>query len=516
MTKIRKVYVEGLRIHESPLVNQYRPHGFIGPSVVPVIDCVTDFRPSLPTQARKRRRMYRRLPWGAVRGIVPLCWDSNDPNTVKAAFAARLFRRTPNLDNGRLKAFSDFVKNEVAKLPRVDLPRVNFDEWLASRKSYNEERKKQLQRAYDSLLGHPPTKKQCSHIDSFVKSECYLEWKYPRMINSRSDAWKAFAGPWISACEEIVYSHYKEFIKHTPVPERPVLIQGLKKAGRRFFATDFTAFESHFRPEVMEACENALFRHLLRGWSHVELVCRTNAGENRMRTRSGVSATVKGRRMSGDLWTSLGNGFTNLMLVKYIVHCKGGELEGFVEGDDGIFSTTVEITAKDYEQLGFTIKVEEVDDPTTASFCGLVFADSGQIVRDPVKFCQTFGWTQSFINAGHPTMMRLLRAKALSALYEAPNCPISAEISRYALRVTEGVDPLFVADGYHAVPSSDIPETNPSADTRALYADKYGIPVSVQLECESRIRCGDLSCLENVLKPHRAIPEFASKAVIIA
>jgi hypothetical protein len=52
---------------------------------------------------------------------------------------------------------------------------------------------------------------------SFVKDEHYEGWKYPRLINSRSDQFKVFIGPTIKAMEHLVYSHLPEFIKHVPV-----------------------------------------------------------------------------------------------------------------------------------------------------------------------------------------------------------------------------------------------------------------------------------------------------------
>jgi hypothetical protein len=337
------------------------------------------------------------------------------------------------------------------------------------------------------------------------------------MINSRSDPFKAFAGPYISKCEEIVYSYFPEFIKHTPVSQRPEKILALKKAGRRYFATDFTAFESHFVPEVMACCENVLFAHLLQNWEFADLICRTNAGRNKMRTRSGVSATCKGRRMSGDLWTSLGNGFTNLMLARFIVSEKRGTLEGFVEGDDGIFSTDVSITKEDYENLGFTIKIEEVDDPTTASFCGLVFAGSGEIIRDPRRFIQSFGWTQSFISGGEMVMKSLLLAKSLSSVYEAPQCPIVGAVARRGIIEAGNVVPLFETDGYHdALPDFDVPAFSPSDDTRVLFFAKYGIPPEVQVDLERDIMRGELESFSKVVAPHRDLLEFSTKALFVA
>ena len=140
----------------------------------------------------------------------------------------------------------------------------------------------------------------------------------------------------------------------------------------------------------------------------------------------------------------------------------------------------MELTAKAYEELGFTIKIEEVDNPCHASFCGMIFADSGEIIRDPRRFMMGFGWTQSFISGGPRLMDELLRAKALSTVYETPQCPIVGAFARYALQQTVGVSPRFVNDGYHEVPRDErhLPNVCPSADTRLLFEREFGVSIA--------------------------------------
>jgi hypothetical protein len=379
--------------------------------------------------------------------------------------------------------------------------RIEFIEWLEDA-PYTTERKNQLIEAFDKLNGGRPTKKQCSHIDSFAKSEFYDTWKHARIINSRHDAFKVWSGPRFKAIEEVVYE-LSEFIKHIPVPERPSYVASLKAAGRRYYSTDFKAYESHFTPALMEVCECELYRHCLSWDSDVEFLCSVIKGTNRMRTRTGVHVETRGRRMSGDMCTSLGNGFTNLMLAKFIAHRKGGNLEGYVEGDDGIFCTDFELTKQDYEELGFTIEIKELDDPCKASFCGMVFADSGEIIRDPRKFLMGFGWTQSFINAGPKIMDELLRAKALSCVYETPQCPIIGAFAREALKATSHVHPRFVMDGYKtALPDvKDVPEFNPKPDTRELFAQRFGVSINTQLAIETCVRHGDMDGVAALLPP---------------
>jgi len=440
--------------------------------------------------------------------------DTNDPFTVECAFKKRLLRDVPVPQAGRLKKLRLFVREFLRlNVPHVQAP--SFEEWLGST-SYNLEQKQQKRDAYEDLRGGRPTIRQCSHIDTFVKSEFYVTWKHARMINSRCDAFKVWSGPRFKAIEDAVYA-LPEFIKHIPVPERPAKVAEMRKVGRRYYATDFTAFESHFTPEVLDSIECELYRWCLCDDVDAEYLCQALMGLNKMRTRTGVRAEVHGRRMSGDMCTSLGNGFTNLMLAKFLVSEKGGTLTGFVEGDDGLFATDVELTSADYASLGFTTKIEEVFDPCTASFCGMIFSESGEIIRDPQKFLMGFGWTQSFINAGPRIMDELLRAKALSTCYETPQCPIVGAMARYALKCTEHVHPRFVRDGYHEVLPDviNVPEFCPAVDTRELFATVYGIPVNVQLTIEHQISVGDMGSVSVLLPPSDVQLDYASKYVIV-
>lgn len=459
--------------------------------------------------------MFRRLNHCAVPGYSPICMDTNDPHTVECAFKQRLLRDVPAPKPGRLLQLRAFVRAFCRKnLPRV--PVMEFEDWLAST-TYTEERKNELRRAHDELRGGRPTRKQCSHVDTFGKSEFYDTLKHLRLINSRSDFFKVFAGPRFKAIEDVLYE-LDAFIKHTPVRERAAKIRSLRYAGRRYFQTDFTAFESHFTPDVLRAIECELYNWCLQDDADCSLLMNTLMGWNKMRTKSGCSAEVKGRRMSGDMCTSLGNGFTNLMLALFLVHEKGGTLEGFVEGDDGLFSTDVPLTKEDYEHLGFTIKVEEIDDPCKGSFCGMIFSESGEIIRNPRKFVQGFGWTQSFISAGPRIMDELLRAKALSTVYETPQCPIVGAFARYALAKTKGVSPRFVLDGYHqAVPrdASNLPAFAPSSDTRELFEEMYNIPAATQIAIEEAVARGDFDEVSSLMPPTWEQADFTSKYVIV-
>lgn len=502
-TSNRKVYAEGARVCETSLK---RP-----PSVI-----LDNGSASLkiPNSRKARRKMYRRLKYGALRGFGPLCMDSNDPQTLEFAFRKRLFRDVPDASKEELGLLANYVDDFLHKYVPVVTP-MDFEVWLNTT-SYNEARKAELRDAHNLLRGAPPSKRQCSHIDTFPKLEPYEEFKHARMINSRCDAFKVFSGPCFKAIENVIYD-LPWFMKHVPHDEKAARVADLIRSGSHYYQTDFTAFESHFTMDVMKALEIRLYEHCLSGFKDTSVLTSALLGRNKMRTRTGLRATCVARRMSGDMCTSLGNGFTNLMLALFIVESKkNGKLRGFVEGDDGLFSTTVPLTTSDYESLGFTIKIEEVANPCEASFCGLVFASSGEIVRDPVRFLNRFGWTSSFINAGPLVMDELLRAKALSAAYETPQCPIVGVIARHAIHLTTGVTPRFTEDGYHERVPVDfqVPQFAPSTDTRLLFEHLYGVSVQNQLTAEAQILNGNLDCLLDLLHPHVDVSRYCRDYIV--
>jgi hypothetical protein len=419
----------------------------------------------------------------------------------------------PAPDKALTLQFKMFVKNWLAEnLPHAEV--LDFEEWLAST-SYTEVRKAELRSVHLALHGGVPTRKQARKIKAFVKTESYFALKLARMINSRVDAAKVFIGPRAKAVERVVYA-LDAFIKHTPVADRPALIATLRKSGCRYYLSDYTAFESHFTAEFMDICECELYRHVLKNDEHVQLMCRILTGQNLLSTHTGVRCKLAARRMSGDMVTSVGNGFTNYMLSKFVATLKGDpDLQGFVEGDDGIFSTPVEITESDFSALGFTCKLVEVNDPCecipldtgtskygshAGAFCGVCCTQGGEMIRDPRAFFQTFGWTSSFINAKQSIMDQLARAKALSACMETPQCPIIGAMGRRVLRETVGVVPRFVEDGYHTFPRDEIkvPPFWPSPECRLLFEAHFGIPVAIQLAVEKRVSTGDFDIADLV------------------
>lgn len=418
-----------------------------------------------------------------------------------------------------------WLKRNLKPLSDSDLP--TFDEWIEGT-PYSDARKRELKRVWDGCCRMPQWKKW-RIVKSFIKDETYPEYKYPRLINSRVDTAKCFWGPYVAAISDQVFKN-PWFIKNTPVADRPFAIsERLEKPGATYICTDYTAFEAHFTPEVMSMIQDRLFTYMLKGcstWTSVEKFLHdVLAGTNCCRFKF-LTVKVKGVRMSGEMDTSLSNGFSNLMLFLFFCWKNGLETEGprsqvrgFVEGDDGIFvvdQPQLAPTQEQFASLGFTIKIVTTKEFSEASFCGQVYdPDERVVVTDIVEAITRLGWTnKKYVNASEATLLQLLRAKGFSFYYQYNGCPVLAVLGRRILELTHNIkitDRIvnnmdgWEKEKYLASIRSDLPIFKvPGLGTRRLVEKLYGVTVRQQLVWEDLISTCDLGPLN---LPGLEVPE---------
>jgi hypothetical protein len=416
---------------------------------------------------------------------------------VYHGLANRVARPLPPVDKKELRRFRSFVRLWIRRnlIPLQEHEILTFEEWLSTT-SYNEGRKNELRRAYDELIGFPRGKRTL--IKGHVKAESYAKAFPPaRGIHSRHDAFKVFCGPIFKSIEQRVFQH-PAFVKHIPVPDRPgYLKERLYSASHRYITTDYTAFEGSFTPQFMRSCEDQLYKYMVPSRrQEMNHICSVMGGTNHIDYLN-VGLKMKGSRMSGEMCTSLGNGFSNLMIMEYIMCRAGAPCSGVVEGDDGLFVyPCLPLDLGIASRLGFTLKFEVVEQFSQASFCGIVAdPDVLQNVVDPREVLVKFGWTHSpRMHGGHSVRMGLLRAKALSLLHETPACPIVTCLAKKFVQLTCGHDPIYDHDWYschlrrygYSGDSSDV-----HYKSRVLVEKLYDIPVGLQLEVEAAIDAMD-------------------------
>lgn len=454
---------------------------------------------------------------------LPLCFtgatpprpDPGHPPSVVRGVIGRFGYKPPAFDRKFLRGFRRFVRGwlrkNMTRLTEDQIP--DFEQWLEET-PYTQGRKDELSREWDKLSEACDFSK-FDTVKSFIKDETYPTFKNPRIINSRVDAAKCFFGPAVAAVSDALFSR-PEFIKTVPVPDRPVVIRDILLSSgldQDYIFTDYTAFEAHFIKEIMYVTQGELFKYMLpddysvlgRNWFQIYM--RTVSGKNRLIFKN-FDATLEAVRMSGEMDTSLSNGFSNLMLFLYATREKGLELGvepsvvGFVEGDDGLFRVSPAScapTADDFARLGFTIKIGVTDTLSEASFCGQVYDMSDLIVvTDPIEVMLRVGWTNKrYTRANEYTRMYLLRAKGYSLVYQYNGCPLLSNLGRRILHLTEGVqipERIFVnmdqweAAKLRAAITADLPsQVEPGIATRNLVDKLYGISLEKQRELEDWI-----------------------------
>lgn len=400
----------------------------------------------------------------------------------------------PDPDPTEFAEFDAFVDEFMKKNWKpIHAPNEGLEEWLLG-SNYTEREKEKLRKCFvQDADVHWREKKVCG---SFNKDEFYLECKFARSINARHDLLKCMLGPLVQEIEREVFKH-PAFIKKIPVRERPAYINEIMRSELPIivegddglmleYSSDYSAFESLFTRRLIEACEARLFRYMLGGgeWAVrfcnlVDTVCwRTNAN----RYSSGLRLEVEAKRMSGEMFTSLGNSFTNLCVLSFLY-------EKYIKNG-------IQLNEKHFEALGLRCKLEKHDDPAEASFCGQVYhPQAQQIIRDPRATLIKLGWSRMpYVYASGRTKLKLLRLKALSMAYESASCPIIAAVAKRLLELTRSA---AKRDRYlytyctrwekewlevNRVENVQFPPIDPR--TRDLFAKIYGIPVADQLEAE--------------------------------
>lgn len=463
-----------------------------------------------------------------------------DPDTVEAGVRKRFLLTPPQPNKIRLRKLKRFVlrwckKNLTPLSPDAD---VSVDAWL-EKTNYPLARRDELRKLWvdnnETLI--PRDYK----VKSFIKDETYPEYKHARAINSRTDMFKCAVGPIFRLIEEQVFKH-PAFIKKVPVDDRPAYLKRmLYREGAKYFWADFTAYESHFTPLIMKSVEFVLYRYMTQylpsGPQFMSLCENVIAGLNHCVFKF-FSVDCVGRRMSGEMNTSLGNGFTNLMLLLFLFEECGESVNPVVEGDDSNTSfMNRHPTAEDFASLGFTVdpkKCGVADSFEEMSFCGMVFDSVDLInVTDPAEVLASFGWARAvYARANKATRMKLLRCKSLSYAHQYPGCPIIQSLAKYGMYVTRSYDVRNFITQSRTIPFWErerllsalqwweqqkaehkvrIPNKQIPLRTRQLVERLYGISVSTQVRIEEYLN--GLQELQELAGPIVSLIEFSESSL---
>jgi hypothetical protein len=450
----------------------------------------------------------------AVPGIAPPMPDLRDTSNVVMSLKSRV-GSCPNSSFGRVlrkrvESFGRLFCRNFRRLSMGDvLPTPEWIEALDKPRWYKDE-------LYASYKGQKPCRDFGRH-GFFIKAETYPRCKVPRGINAPTSEAKVKFGPAVSAMEDSMFSHGM-FIKYVPGLQRLQVIHERLAGGGKFWETDFSRFEASFSKDLMRCFEVAFFKYMLRDVDPglAREMADYDMGVHKIH-RQNVSCKVEAVRMSGDMWTSLANSFTNAGVCCFALKRMGIlDLCSYVfEGDDGLIRVPAWADPKEFErildELGLYVKIIETHTLGEADFCRKVCGEfHKQLVKEPryeiLKFCFTHAQQMC---GKEPKLRGLLRAKALSLKCELPACPILTALADAALRLTEGYEAVWDPKDYyskHVVESTRVVGQEILGETRGLFAHLYGVPVATQVQIESCLakveRVRPLHELDGLMREH--------------
>lgn len=452
-----------------------------------------------------------------VEGAVCPIPDTTSPNNAIEGSQKRFARADPpEFCRSEFEKFAQWVRDvtRTCFTPCTEQELQTFDEWLEDR-PYTLKRKNDLKKTHSGLLldgsiishrhGKKPVMK--TRVKCFVKEEFYPEYKFSRCINSRDDEFKVYIGRFFRAIEKVVFKD-DDFAKYIPVADRGDWLQSkLLMDCVKCCTTDFTAMEASIKSRVFEEIEIPFYEHMLQGVhggrDAVEAMRLVLPGRNNCMFRD-FNLRIDGCRMSGEMNTSLGNGFVNKMLISYYLFCHGKDWRSpkGIEGDDGIFLDVVKSQVGDFfTKLGFRIKLLDNLPLSEASFCGIVAdEDDKKIITDPREVLATLGWAnRNYMRMNDRTRHTMIRAKAMSMAYSYQGCPVLSACARWLLRCTKSYDVRHFISQSPSLSEYEreqllaalnnfslaVCEVKVGQGTRDLVERLYEVPVEVQLRMEA-------------------------------
>lgn len=422
---------------------------------------------------------------------------NHNPHQMLQGFYKRVAHQHYKPDKEFLAEFYQFVGQQIIQLeplPPIPFSEELLEEWLADY-SHPEGRKNQIRNAYARREDHQLMKKDY-RCKMFGKREFYNDYKYERMINPRSDEFIAQVGPYIHKIDDYLFHHSplaKHFIKGMTPEEMIASMDARFKGHSLFIETDYSSFEGSYTVDYQKHVEFALFKHLLKNNPHVlKLIkpCYSSNGPNNKVFNPFLSASFSGSRMSGDLWTSSMNGFSNLMNMMFLCKKCGVSADGYVEGDDGLFAVNKgAITSEHYSKLGFNIKLDYQTAIEDCAFCQKIFHPDTKTLLGPPILLNKAGWTaaKKYFQSPERVHHELYKAVCMSYLSLYNNCPVIGPFFQSQLQHLENYKYRYEDNWWkNEMKRIDKKFSCGTIDMRdrLLYEKRFGITIEHQLQFE--------------------------------
>lgn len=329
---------------------------------------------------------------------------------------------------------------------------LSFEQWLSST-SYSRAYKEQLVTVRETLRKKGGiNKEELLTYNCFPKDEPYMkpldgQDTFVRLIMGPTDATKVVYGPFVKSVEKHLPNTdaFKWFVKGMTVQERATKLEKIfGDTVGPYLATDYSNFECSFTYRFQEQCEQKFFNHMAEHHKDknnlMAMMTLSLGSPKKVKSALGrCEMTVRNKRLSGDMWTSVSNGISNLALCAFLHFRVGGwkavdEMKAVFEGDDGLILKRPGLQWNLVEALGFYLKIDEHDSYRDAKFCQLLLDSDGVPQPDIRRVLARLPWSrQKDAKTSDRYKKELLAARLMSLLAQFPNSPIVSPFAHTVL-----------------------------------------------------------------------------------
>lgn len=390
---------------------------------------------------------------------------------------------------------------------------------------YTGRRRGRYQAAVDAIAKLGPVTKQNAKVSCFVKAEKFDPAAKvnpdPRMIQCRSYEYNVEVGVYLKAIEHQLYG------MKSPTTGLRMLAKGLNMSDRAallksklecfvspvVFSIDGSRWDKHIDVEVLKL-EHAFYESVCPCPRFAQLLSWQLF--NRCSTKHGVKYTVKGKRMSGDMNTALGNCLLMCIMVMAAMRDIGVKRWDLLDdGDDCLvvveewdFAVVQSLLGKVFLEFGQEIKIENVArEMEDISFCQtrpVLVGDEWRMVKDWKKVLSTV--TSGERHWSVPSLVRpMLSAVGAGELALSAGVPILQEHAKACLRNGRGVAaPKWYAEEYqlhHKLDGMCLREQPITWDTRLSFQRAFGVCPQQQMDIEAILAAWEIDGVVAVDRP---------------
>lgn len=378
--------------------------------------------------------------------------DAGSPDNWYHAIAKRMLglgnpARPPNLADYLSPVVAQLIdyiiRNGPADLPSREKIR---DEFLVERTQSEVEEAKKTWVELEDHFSDRLDRYASSSVEFMMKGETYDSAKPPRMIAVRPFSERVVQvyclGRVLHFIEKALTDSNVKGLKTDEI--RAKIVSKYSETGD-VFETDFSSFEANLTADVRNLVENRIFRAVAEHLGQDELEIAEPVVADNSREFRPVSCGDGGWhhqefptiRLSGDLWTSIGNQVSNFAICMAVVAMMKGvrtsDIDTFAqqalfEGDDGLMAVPdgVKYPKEAFDsaahKLGFNLKVD-AGEWEELSFCGnrMHQLPDGSLVRmqDACHVARKLSTLFTHLPAcrrSTTVMVSLQRSKAISLL----------------------------------------------------------------------------------------------------